>query len=364
MLNRSKLCLSVESDTNQHFFWDTHQTAAGFDLYARYITKLLSAQDEIPLQANVLRGASDGFTFSVFSRLDATRFRNAGTERSSQTPWSVYVSGFYTGAADPMATSSPTEQRQQNVWGDAPGGSIGFDYRFAPGLLGGLAFSYGSSSSFGQNNGRVTATLPQFAGYLSASGAGWFADAVLTGGPAFLDITRPGVIDTLRASAAGSVFSAGVQGGYLFDLAAAKVGPVGRLTYGRVTIGQYTESGDPVLTNVVHDQQVGSLVGNLGVQVRFPFNIGTLVINPFVEVRAEHDFLASSRWIVAEETAALGLPIWTRAQGSDTGVYGRVTAGASLSVSRNLDFFLASDSTFSHAGGDLWRTTAGLQYRF
>jgi outer membrane lipase/esterase len=378
-------CASAQTAVqNQYFLWDLHPTTAGFDLFARYIANVLGAQDEIPLQANLLRGASEGFSSSIFARLDAFRLQNSagvsyGTSYASygaprgaskaaapqpQNPWSIYMYGLYAGAGDRGVASSPTGFGARDTDSEGAGGVVGVDYRFGSGLLAGVSFSYSRPSSSGQNGGQVSATLPQFAGYVSSTHDHWFADAVVTGGPAYLDINRLGVIDKLHASPMGSVFSASVRSGYLFDVVSAKLGPVGQLTYGRSTIDRYTESGDPVLTNMVWKQSVDSLVGSLGVQARLPFDVGTMRVNPFINLTAEHDFLASSRWIIAEETAALGLPIWTLASGSNNGVYGKASAGATVSIGRGLDVFLTAQSTFSRAGGDLRSATTGIQYHF
>src|ERR1700737_3867259 len=379
-INGTEKCSTVSSCAcaptavqNQHFLWDLHPTTAGFDLFARYTANLLGAQDEIPLQANLLRGASEGFSSSIFARLDAFRLQNGpgvsyGTSYASygaphgaskaaapqsQSPWSIYMYGLYTGAGDRGVASSPTGLGGRDTDSDSAGGVVGFDYRFGPGLSAGLAFSYSRPSSSGQNGGQVRATLPQFAGYVSSTHDHWFADAVVTGGPAYLNIDRLGVIDTLHASPMGSVFSASLRSGYLFDVAGAKLGPVGQLTYGRSTIDRYTESGDPVLTDMACKQSVDSLVGSLGVQGRLPFNVGTMRVNSFINLTAEHDFLASSRWIIAEETVALGLPIWTLAGGSSNGVYGKAGGGAAISIGNGLDVFLPPQSPFGRPGGGL-----------
>jgi outer membrane lipase/esterase len=87
--------------------------------------------------------------------------------------------------------------------------------------------------------------------------------------------------------------------------------PVGGLVYARSRVGAYTETGDPLLTFVVGDQLLDSLVGSVGVQSRFPLVTGGRVMSPYLNITAEHDFLDGSRTILATETQSPLLPILT-----------------------------------------------------
>jgi len=84
---------------------------------------------------------------------------------------------------------------------------------------------------------------------------------------------RAGIIDTINGSTNADLFTIAARAGYLFDVAAVRVGPIGGLNYTHASIGGYTETGDILLTQIVNPQNIDSLTGSAGVQVRMPFTM-------------------------------------------------------------------------------------------
>ena len=88
------------------------------------------------------------------------------------------------------------------------------------------------------------------------------------------DITRAAVIDDIAAETDGNALTAGAQAGYLFDLGGVRLGPVIGLRYAKVELDGFTETGDPVLTLNVEEQETDSLLGTAGIELRADLDIG------------------------------------------------------------------------------------------
>ena len=57
--------------------------------------------------------------------------------------------------------------------------------------------------------------------------------------------------------------------------------------------------------------------------------VGTRPVNSFLSLTAEHDFLGGARTLLAAETVALALPIYTVVQGNPDRTYGKVVRTSS-----------------------------------
>jgi hypothetical protein len=61
---------------------------------------------------------------------------------------------------------------------------------------------------------------------------------------------------------------------------------------------------------------------------------------------AEHDFLSGARTLLAAETAALALPIYTLVPANPDRTYGKVAGGLSTAISSNVAGMLTAAGTF------------------
>ena len=118
------------------------------------------------------------------------------------------------------------------------------------------------------------------------------------------------------------------KAGYLFDVATAKIGPIGGLTYARARVDGFTETGDPALALTVGSQTAETLIGSVGVQLRTPFRFQSAVINPYLNLTAEDDITGNGRIVQFSATSApLIVNNWSIPNGTSHNVYGRVSAG-------------------------------------
>jgi outer membrane autotransporter protein len=153
------------------------------------------------------------------------------------------------------------------------------------------------------------------------------------------------------------------KAGYLFDIGPLRVGPIAGLNYVNARIAGYTETGDILITQIVDGQDIDSLTGSAGVQLRFPFALGAGLYSPFVNVTAEHDFLGSGRTITTTQVTTPLLPVLTPSDDRDR-TYGRVTGGVAANLGTNMDAMLNASTTFARAGGNEFAINGGLRLRF
>jgi uncharacterized protein YhjY with autotransporter beta-barrel domain/phospholipase/lecithinase/hemolysin len=373
---------------NQHFMYDLHPTEAGYAVIARYEANLLGAQDGLAAQADLAQIGATTFSNAFFNRLDAYRTLEFGTAgmpaaalgyapmgekgpkgfggapAPAENPFSVYLAGTYgTGNRGDIFSDSGNSTGFKY---DLAGGTVGGEYKMNPNVRIGLAFNYmNPTANLYRGSGHIKLDSYQLGGYASFTYPNWFTDVVVTYSRNAYNIDRPGVIDTIRGKTEGDALTAGFKSAYLFDLGALRIGPLVGLDYFNTTVNPYTETGDPIITQYVYTQKLESLTGSAGVQFRFPFMVGTAMVNPFINLTAEHDFLGSRRTLLSAETAAMALPIYTVIPNlSRDRTYGKVAAGLSANLGGNISGLISCAATFGNGASTGFAITGGLKLSF
>jgi outer membrane lipase/esterase len=234
---------------------------------------------------------------------------------------------------------------------EAIGGIVGAEYRVNPRLLFGGVLGYSTSNvDLWVQNAHDHVDSYQLGGYGSFTGANVFADALIAYGRHDYALDREGVIDIVRGSTSADALAVAAKTGYLFDAGPVRVGPIAGLTYTRVVIGGYTETGDSLLTMRVNQQDLDALTGDAGLQLRFPFELGGNTYSPFINLTAERDF--GSSWMVTTTlvTAPL-LPVLTPVSGQSH-TYGKVAAGVAANIAGTVRITVNAETTFARGGGD------------
>jgi outer membrane lipase/esterase len=370
---------ATQATQNQFLFWDVaHLTTAGFAVISRYQTNQIDAPNTVAAQGDIGLLVAATFSGTLFGRLDAYREQNSGGSVNSAYAWdrlpkkapalapassanqlSVYLEPNY-------AAGKRADQLFSFGYNyELPGGTAGIEYRYGPNILFGGAFKYTApNATLTQGAGHINLNSYQFAGYASLNYPRWFADFVATVGHNDYLLDRPGVLDTINAATSGTGFSAGFKAGRLFDVAALRVGPIIGLNYARAAVNGYTETGDPLLTQMVNGQSAEALTSSAGIQFRFGNLLGVRNVNPYLNLTAEHDFIGGSRSIVTTQTSAILLPITTPIAGRGEATYGKVAGGISATLTDNLKATINGFSTFARAGGDDFAVSTGLKYLF
>jgi uncharacterized protein YhjY with autotransporter beta-barrel domain len=224
----------------------------------------------------------------------------------------------------------------------------------------GLAANYSRPRvRFGNDSARLDARSWQVGAYGSVAIDALFGQAYLGYGKDRNRIARTGVVEAMSAHPGGSHVTAGLKGGYLLPLGAARIGPVAALDYAKAKADGYAESGDPVLTHKVGSQSLKYLTGQLGVELRADLP----GIRPYAALTAEHEFSGDSRVIrFAQTDAPIIVNSWQVNRDKDT--YARASFGAAATLWGGVSLDAAVTSTVGRDGGQEMGSHVGLRAAF
>ena len=230
----------------------------------------------------------------------------------------------------------------------------------------GGAFDYSNPKARLFNNAGTTDVNSYQLGIYSAwASTNFFAQGLATYGWQNFRNTRPGVVDTITSNPDGTSFVAAGKVGYLFDAGKSQVGPIGGLTYARVRVNGYTETGDPVLTLTVGPQTAEALIGSVGVQFRAPLAVNGRGFSPYLNLTVDDDLIGNGRILQFGATSApLIINNWAIPNGTSQHVYGRVAGGVVAPVTDNVALLVNLSRTLGHQGGDDFYGTGGLRISF
>jgi outer membrane lipase/esterase len=343
-----------------------------------------NAIDGLGLQSGVAAIVTINLTDVILGRLDASRIRGGG-------PWPGSSGGYADGrmslgAADkgrpapPPGSAGPFTVYGSGtlLGGNSSGlpGAASFDYAGGTGLIGieygvnrnlilGLAGSVTAIDVDVDSGGNIGADVFHGAAYLSYSTRAWFVDALAAYGVVDLDLSRPGVGETVRSTTTGSAWAAAARTGYLFDFGKLRAGPVAGLTYVHASVDGDTESGDDPSALVVGDQTVDSLTSSLGVRFLAPFQANGSIFVPYLNVTWEHQFgddaveVTTGLAAPGAQNTSLSFPTF----GSSD--FGKIEGGLTVELTPGASVNLSGGSTFARDdGGEDYRFSAGLNYRF
>jgi uncharacterized protein YhjY with autotransporter beta-barrel domain len=356
-----------------------HYTEVGFGIIAQYMQNQIDAPTIVAQQGSLVLATANSFAESTFGHLDAYRNFSAYGAGSAfnaysadmrmptkalpavvppEKRWSAYGELNYTGGnldGQLFATSA-----NYNSFG----GTVGVEYLVQPDWKLGGVFSYTQPNvNFATQNAHLKIDALQFGGYSSYTTRNWFADALVAYSRQIIHTDRAGIIDTINGSTNADLFTIAAKAGYLFDVAPVRVGPIGGLNYTHASIGGYTETGDILLTQIVNAQNIDSLTGSAGVQVRMPFTMNGALYSPFVNVTAEHDFLGDGRIITTTQSTTLLLPVMTPVNATNQ-TYGKVVAGIAGQLWGNVSGQINAYSTFARNDGNFYGVNGGIKVAF
>ena len=373
------------ADAGTFFYWDTvHLTEAGYNLMADFMTIQLVQNETIPVQTELAQIQALNFTETLHQRMQARRNGATGFE----------VNYSANNAVDLKGQSNKDEPRAHvdDVFAlfvsggfaggerDARDGIVGYDYALSHIVVGGewkadehvylgAAVGYTNTQAdyaFLRGQGETELDSINVGLYASVAYPNWFADLALGYSINSYDLSRTGFVSPFGEAIAldtsadtdGSSFTADFRTGYLFRSGALSFGPIAGLSYTHVTVGGYTESGDSLLTLNVEEQELDSLIGSIGVQIRY--NAGR--IEPYVAVTLEKEFLGNRSYDFALTSA--DVVVNAIDVGGDDNPFGRVRAGVKMQLSDQLTGSIDGSATFGRDSGDDYAITGSIKYRF
>lgn len=355
-------CLAAQASVQSRYvFSDMIHLSSGFDqLMADYIANIINARTSLPAQSDLGQAVGQTFSNTLLDRLDAHRRLGtaATTAITDDGTLSVFVEGT-SASFDRDARSTSLGPDTPRLRADLDGVTVGVEYRITPNLLVGGAFNYLNTSV-----DRTDLDSYQGSIFTSYNTANFFVDGAVTYGVNKYDISRPGVIDTLKASPDGNTLTAAGKIGYLFDLGTFQVGPIADLTYANVDVDSYRERGDSLLTMGVRSQSFEALTGGAGLQFRTTLPVLGLALNPFLNIMAQHDFLDGERSITSFGTSAPALLIDTDAGRQGDSLYGKVAGGFTIELGKGFSGGVSGSTTFGRTYGNDYAIRGGVEYRF
>jgi outer membrane lipase/esterase len=368
-----------------HFYWDSvHLTEEAYNLAADFMTIQLVQNETIPVQAELAQIQSRTFTDTLHQRMQARRDGAAGFEMS----YSAKDGG------DPKRLSykDAPEAHVDDVFAlfvaggfgggerDARDGIVGYDYDLRHIVVGGewkadehvylgAAVGYSNAQAeygFLRGQGETELDSVNFGVYASLAYPNWFADLALAYSINSYDLSRTGFVSPFGEAIAldtsadmdGSSFAADFRTGYLFRSGALGFGPIAGLSYAHVSVDGYTESGDSLLTMTVEDQELNSLIGSIGVQVRYSAG----GIEPYVAVTVEKEFMDD--WSYNFALTSASVVVNSIDVGGDSDPFGRVRAGVKAQLTDQLTGSIDGNATFGRDIGDDYAITGSLKYQF
>ncbi|HEY0028641.1 MAG TPA: autotransporter domain-containing protein [Allosphingosinicella sp.] len=337
-------CVTDASFANQYLFYidQVHLTSAGFAIVGQYAVRQLEAPLQFQAQTDVGLQAATAFGRTMDGRLDLSNARSG----IDGTGLNFYVAGN---------TASQTIGDGDRNLGydlDTTGATVGAEYD-AGGTVFGVALNHSRpDADMFTGTGEARARAWQVGGYAGWSAGGAFVQAHAGYGWMDYRTRRTAIIDDIRGETEGTATIAGAKAGYLAGFGGLRVGPVVGVHYAKVEIDGYTESGDPVLTLNVGEQDVKALVGSAGLEARGSFKAGGLAIAPYASVTAEKDLEGDGRAIRYAGTASPGIVNTFVLENRSKEVHGRLTAGANLALFGSASLQVQGSTSIERDGGN------------
>jgi uncharacterized protein YhjY with autotransporter beta-barrel domain/phospholipase/lecithinase/hemolysin len=325
-----------------------HLTSAGFAIVGRYAVRQLEAPLHLQAQGEVGLQVASAFGSTLLGRLDLSAARSGAASGGVN----LYLD------VNTASRDHPDTLQSLGYEMDSTGVTGGVDFDLGGGAIVGGAINYTrGEADMNTATGRAKATGWQGGVYAGWTGGGAFVEGYAGIGRLDYDIVRTGVIDDMQGSTDGTAVTAGGRAGYLFDMGGARVGPIVGLRYARVKLDGFTETGDPVLTLNVQDQETDSLVGDAGIEVRGTLDIGGSAVQPYFQATVEREFAGDARTVRYALTAAPTIVNqWVLPDRPDD-LYGRVSAGANFAITDGISLQLNATTS---VGQDLGNDVSGF----
>ncbi|MEP6942052.1 MAG: autotransporter domain-containing protein [Betaproteobacteria bacterium] len=324
-----------------------HPTTAGHQIIADYASSVISAPQQIGLLANAPAQADQ----ANFRALDGRMWSALSTPRPQNRfdAYAVYDYGNYDRSGDFGGGSSNNNTIV-----------IGGDMKVSDQVLAGISFGYSQDRSSLGGGGGYTLNDGMFTGYLGYGSGPWYVGATLGGGGLdYRNVHRSFALGGGNRSESGS--TNGTQlvgrllGGYWFNASQELIhGPYARLTYQKIKVDGYAESGTSSTAMSFGDQKNDFFSSSLGWQAS-----GVLgSIRPFGRVSWEY-VDSKNRDVTAQLVSLPGtftLPAYKPGNN-----YALFLLGASMPIGRDITGFLSVNASAGSDGGNYQAVTVGIR---
>lgn len=350
-------CVASPELANQFLFYvdQVHLSSRGFEIVGQYAVRQLEGPLQLRAQPDIGLQTASAFGSTLLGRLDLSGPRT-GAERAG-------LNAYVTGNLSRRDVGRSLTSLDYDM--DTRGVTAGVEYGTGGGALFGGAANYSNGDAEIGGSGEAEARNIQLGLYGAwAGGAGGFVEAYAGYGWVDYDIDREAVIDEISGSADGNSIVAGGRAGYLFGGDGVRFGPVIGLSYAKADIDAYTETGDPVLTQNIGEQDVKALTGSAGIEARATYEIGGLSFLPYAQATLEKDFEGNGRTIRYAGTASPTIVNSFVVPEGSKELFGRIAAGASIALGGALALEVNANATLERESGNDVAGFVGLKMGF
>jgi len=275
--------------------------------------------------------------------------------------WGVFVNGQASlGTKD--TTSNETGYRARTG-----GITVGADYRFTDNFIAGAALGFlhtGSNfdSAVGQSN-TTGASFSLFGTYYHKNG--YYIDSIANLGWNGYKTDR-----NVSSGAVASGSTRGLQGaisvssGYEINRGALAFGPYVRVSYIRVQVDDFSESGADAFNVHSDAQSLTSLTTNLGVQASYAISTSWGVLSPNARVEWEHQFRDNSRVLTGSLVVDPQQQLFTVATDDPDRNYFNLALGLAAQFAQGRSAFIAYETVLGRSTVSNNAVTAGIRFEF
>jgi outer membrane autotransporter protein len=332
-----------------------HLSSDGFRVVAQYINRQLQAPLNLGATTDLALDNARQFSRTLNSRMDLGSPRDGEVLEGAR----FFVVGD-TFSRDVNA-SLVTDAFDVDSVGATAGAEIGLG---SNGLIGAAVGIARGKARFSNRSARLSQNVLQGGLYATYGLGPLFAQGHVGYGRSDYEISRAAVIDSLSASPEGSHYVAGAKVGFLAGVGPFRVGPVAAIDYARAKVDGYTETGDGALSLNVGAQRYSALVGGAGLELRGDFDAGGSALRPFASAMIEKDLKGNSRTLTFSQTASPTIVNRFNLGERDTGVYTRLSGGASAQLASTIQLDFTASTTAGKDQGNEVSAHAGVRVGF
>ncbi|WP_439370307.1 autotransporter domain-containing protein [Bradyrhizobium sp. DASA03120] len=338
-------------------------TAAGTGYLERIASNLLFAPETAAALPSMAQISAQGFSRDLLSQLDTGRGEACVDQplyvKAPPLPCraSVFVQANYRHGDHADAFGSTIYSY------DSAGVLAGGKVYVTPNLTLGPTFGYTHiASDLKQGLGSTDLDSFHLGGFLAYDTSSLFVHAIASYGWNQFDISRTGFFGPITPNTDANTTVAAIKAGYLFDLGAVRIGPIGGFTYTDTHVKGYSEAGDPFLTQTVADQFLQSAVVSGGLRLKPQF-AAFGPADTFFDVTVEKDLRNSMPILQTGFRLAPDVPTFTPVR-PIRDVYVRMSGGLGYNFTPNAGVNVAAEGIVANNGSNSFGLNAGFRYGF
>jgi outer membrane autotransporter protein len=155
----------------------------------------------------------------------------------------------------------------------------------------------------------------------------------------------------------------GGETGYILTAGEFTYGPIAGLNVTDASLGSYTESGDPALTQSVNSQVFSQVIGDVGITASAALPLGEVTLHPHITMTADQLFSGNGGNFNSVFTDEPGVPL-TTIYPSTAKTWGEFSGGVSGALTRRISLAANFATTFAKSDGANREVSGSLRILF